>query len=147
MKRDLIDYQPVPAASGAITNHLLLRIPAEFSGSRAWRHNVGKAIPCDPFYAALRARDWSAMSRIRPVSFGLPGQPDIDGWLVIAPGLAVRLGVEVKAGNDTQTVEQRNVERLYNDAGCIYVLARDVDTGIQEIRTRLEEKQKWIVRP
>lgn len=135
-----------------LTKRLLVTIPREFPGSRVWRQNVGAGYPVDPIRSAMgmmaggRIKEAMALIRkTRPVTFGVPGQPDIDGWLHLA-GLAVRLGVEVKVGLDVQNREQLVAERVYTEAGAVYVVARDLDQAIAEIRKRKQEVEGCLRR-
>lgn len=80
-------------------------------GVRCWRANTGAAW--------LKGKG----GKMRPVSFGLPGQPDIMGWLRIG-GRAVFLGVETK-NPDTrgkQSPEQREFQRWLEEDGGVYLL-------------------------
>lgn len=111
-----------PAASGAptareIIHDLLIRIPVEFPGARAWRRNVGAAMTEHGF-----------------VRYGLPGEADITG---IAPG-GLRLEIEVKARRDRLSPAQVNFLSMVERAGGIAVVAHDVAQAIMEIRRRLE---------
>ena len=128
--------------SNALTNLILLAIPRDIPGARAWRSNQGGAYPMAPVQAALRASSLSECLAIlraaRPVRFGLPGLPDIDGFLPTGQ----RLGVEIKVGRDKLSADQLAVQKQYNIAGCVYVVATDgvadpVGTCLQAIRERM----------
>jgi hypothetical protein len=128
--------------ANALTNLLILAIPRDIPGARAWRSNQGGAYPAATIRAALHAGSYEATLAIlrsaRLLRFGLPGLPDIDGFL---PG-GRRLGVEVKIGRDQQSEAQKACEGIYNRARCVYVVARDegadpVGNCIEEITQRI----------
>ncbi len=104
-----------PTTAAAITAALLLRIPHEFP-ARVWRRNVGVAR--------------RGMIRIR---FGYPGESDIDGIIQVC-GLGVRLSIEVKAGDDRQSKQQISYETMIKKFGGIYIIARDVETAMVDLR-------------
>jgi hypothetical protein len=122
----------------------MLEIPRRFEGSRVWRRNTGGGYPVavvQHALALLRAGQVAAaiafLASARMVSFGLPGEPDVDGFLpLVGPTgepIGVRLGVEVKMGGDRQRADQKTCERVYTAGGCLYVLARDVERTMEQI--------------
>lgn len=126
-----------------LTRELLTAIPVRFPGSRVWRRNTGLGYPSAVIHQAVallrlgRALDAVALlNSARPVCFGQPGEPDIDGFIPIL-GMGVRLGVEVKAGRDRQRETQLVCERVYGAGGCIYILAHSVDEAIEKIAERV----------
>lgn len=100
--------------AGQITASLLLRIPEEIPGARVWRQNVIAAKVGDRFVRA-----------------GLPGMADISG---ILPG-GKRVEVEVKGPGDRLSEQQKSFRSMIQKSGGVYVVARDVDAAIAEIRS------------
>ncbi len=126
-----------------LTNMLLAEVPRRYKGARMWRRNVGTGIPPANVKAALgmlfRGDIEGAietLKRARPVSFGLAGEPDIDGFITIE-GLAIRAGIEVKI-DDKQSDAQKLFENMIRKSGGIYVLAYTFDEGIAELDRQVE---------
>lgn len=126
--------------ANAITNHILLEIPKRFPGARAWRRNVGSGYGMDIVQRAIRAlvagRPTEALMTLRntrPIRFGVPGEPDIDGW---APD-GRRIGIEVKAGRDVVSDDQMTFRTALLAAGGIHVIARDVEGALEDLRKQL----------
>lgn len=105
-----------------LTRTLLADIPRWFPGSRVWRRNVGAGIPYPIVKKAIATGDFS---NLRPLSFGLAGEPDLCGWLHWR-GLGIRLGVEIKR-KDKQSPEQIVMQNAMRKAGAIYIVARDAE--------------------
>ena len=128
-----------PSSANDLTAILLVEIPKAVPGSRVWRMSVGGAYPIEsiqPVKAALASGDAKAalemLNRTRPRMFGAVGLPDIDG--ILPDGR--RLGVEVKWGKDRQSDEQKVCQTVYDARGGVYIVARDVDTTIAELKRR-----------
>lgn len=125
-----------------LTAALLIEIPRRFP-ARVWRRNVGAGLPAASIQAALSAlragRTDSAINYLnrRHVRFGVPGEPDIDGIIAVrgscGGSYGVRLAVEIKAGKDRQSDDQRAFEAMLRKYGGIYVIARDVDGALADI--------------
>ena len=103
-----------------ITATLLIEIPKQIPGARAWRRNVGATVVGDRF-----------------IRYGLPGEADVTG---IYDGL--RLEIEVKAGKDKPTPEQLSFLKMIRNAGGIGLICRDVDETIAAIRAEWETRKK-----
>lgn len=134
-----------PATSTAdLTNKLLVAIQAEWPKSRLWKMKQGGGYPAASIKAVMglmmRGQFQEALELLRrsPVLMfgGLGGLPDLDGIMPIN-GYGVRLGLEVKFGADRQSEEQKTCQRIYEQSGAIYVVARDVDGCLAELRRRL----------
>ena len=129
-----------------LTARLLIEIPKHFAGSRVWRRNVGKAVGMDTvaqavrLIAAGRVKEGVTLLQSRPLKFGTPGEPDIEGILPIG-FCGCWLGVEVKTGRDKMTEGQVLFRDMIVRAGGIFVEARDVETALGEIATAVEEKR------
>lgn len=128
-----------------LTARLLIEIPREFPGARVWRRNVGKGIGLDTVKRAvglLRAGQIVAAVEIlqhRPVAFGVPGEPDIDGIMPIGR-YGVRVGIEVKVGADRLRDDQMAFRDMLLRAGGIFVLARSVEQAIKDLRAQVERQ-------
>jgi hypothetical protein len=64
----------------------------------------------------------------------LPGEADIDG--IVGPH-GRRLAIEVKAGRDKQSEAQRSFQKMIESHGGIYIIARDVEGALAELRGRI----------
>lgn len=132
--------------SNTLTATLLIRLPEEFP-CRVWRRN------CGVFYGAAAVQKaktlmsagrfnlaLSELQRARPVVSGPAGEPDIDG--VVRIGAAgVRLGIEVKVGRDKQRDSQTVCQHVYEAHGAIYLIARDVEQCIADLRAEIERRK------
>lgn len=128
-----------PSSANDLTAILLVEIPKAVPGTRVWRLSVGGAYPIaaiQPIKALLARGDAKAalemLNRTRPRMFGAVGLPDIDG--ILPDGR--RLGVEVKWGKDRQSDEQKVCQAVHDARGGVYIVARDVDTTIAELKRR-----------
>lgn len=73
----------------------------------------------------------------RFIKFGLVGSADILG--LVRGGIF--LAVEVKIGNDQQSPEQKNFERMIHRFGGIYILARSVKDATDGLTCALAVKR------
>lgn len=64
--------------------------------------------------------------RIRSMQTGVPGCPDIVGIYKDEQGVGRFVGIEMKTGSATQTMEQHDSERRITMLGGIYILARSL---------------------
>lgn len=82
---------------------------------RIWRANVGASTFQGP-YGNQR------------VTFGVPGQADLSG-IILDPttGKGTRLEIEVKSAVGRQRPEQVNYQKMIEQFGGIYILARSVE--------------------
>lgn len=132
----------IASSANELTAMLLLEIPKAVKGCRVWRQNVGGAYPIQAIKAVQSllikgdaAGALTLLNRTRPLMFGgLPGIPDIDG--IMPNGL--RCGVEVKFGLDQQSEEQKTCQRIYEERGAIYIIARDVEGCLAELRAKTQ---------
>lgn len=74
-----------------------------------------------------------SMDGERVIKFGLVGSADITG--ILRGG--TRLEVECKTGNATQSVEQKNFERMINRNQGLYIVARSVLDATNAVTDRL----------
>lgn len=104
---------------------------------RIWRQNVGMGYSYHQVKKLLAlvmrgelGAAIGASKGLRPITYGVPGQPDIMGVL-----LGGRLlGIEVKAEHGRQTSEQIAFQRMMERFGGLYILARsveDVETSLR----------------
>ena len=128
--------------SNELTNRLLVSIPAALPNVRVWRRNVGAGYPSSVVRSALVqlhrgdiAGAIRTLSCARPVKFGLEGEPDLDGF---AGPSGRRLGVEIKAGKDKQSEAQQVCQQVYERHGAVYLVARDVEQAIADLRERIK---------
>lgn len=135
---------PSSMSSGTITALLLTEIPKRYPQCRVWRRNVGMGYSASAVKAAISmirrgesqaAADLLACSR--PVTFGKPGEPDIDGF---AGPNGLRIGIEVKAGVDKQSDEQHACERVFREHGVVYIVARNVDDALAQLGEELQKR-------
>ena len=142
---------PTPTlTTNDLTARLLIEIPKHFPGARCWRRNVGKAVGMDTvaqavrLIAAGRIADGVLLLQSRPLKFGTPGEPDIEGILPIG-FCGCWLGVEVKTGRDKMTEGQVLFRDMIVRAGGIFVEARDVETALTSIKVAAESKRTGMV--
>jgi len=81
-----------------------------------------RAFGTDPRLRLWRANVGVARIGRRVIRFGVPGQADLTG---ILPG-GLRLEIEVKSATGRQSAEQKAFQRLIEQFGGLYVLARSV---------------------
>ena len=131
-----------PAKSTAdLTNKLLVAIQSEWTQCRIWKMTQGGGYPSASIKAAIgllmrgQCADALALLRRSPVLMfgGLAGLPDLDG---VTPD-GRRLGIEVKFGADRQSEDQKLCQRIYEERGAVYVIARDVDGCLAELRAKI----------
>lgn len=130
-----------PRNANDLTARLLVELPKQIKGLKCWRQSVGGAYPIQsiaPLKSAIARGDMAAAkeicSRIRPLHFGPPnGSADIGG--LMPDGTA--LGVEVKYGRDRQSPEQIICQSVFDKVGAVYVIARDVDEAVAEVKGRV----------
>jgi hypothetical protein len=96
-----------------IQQHILLTLGAR-PGLRIWRNNTGAV------------KDQHG----RLIRFGLVGSADILG--VLAPSGRF-VAIEVKTDVGRQSEAQRNFQRMIEDHGGVYILARSVDDAVRGI--------------
>lgn len=115
-----------------ILNDTLVKVSA-LPETFIWRNNTGTAwqgeeVATYPGTSIPVPPGVKVLVNARPVSFGLPGSPDIIGT---SRGRAI--GIEIKAALGRQSTVQRNFERAWRAAGGEYILDRDAEA----IRRRL----------
>jgi hypothetical protein len=113
--------------ANAITAGLLEELPKRYQHLRVWRNNRVKAM------AIGRG------GRQRMISAGVDGQADISG--IVGP-FGRRVEVEVKAGKDPMSEDQKNFRKMILDLGGIYAVARSVEGGIAELDAQLREEER-----
>lgn len=104
--------QGIMASEKEIQNQILIRFGARHD-MRIWRNNTG----------AIKVGE-------RFVSFGLKGSADILGLLRGGRFLAI----EVKAASGRQSPDQKSFQKMIEDFGGLYILARsveDVERGLE----------------
>jgi hypothetical protein len=116
-----------------ITSGLLIEIPKRFGGAVVmWRNN------------RIKAKAIGRGGALRMVSAGVDGQADLSGIAHVRySGLkkiaGVRVEIEVKGPRDRQSPQQRNFQQMIESHGGIYLLARDAESALAELETRLRE--------
>lgn len=71
------------------------------------------------------------------IRYGLKGSADITGILITGR----RLEIEVKTGNATQQVNQKNYEAMIKKFGGIYIVARSVEDALMCVQKALKDEQ------
>ena len=94
----------------------------------AWQGNqrrarVGETVRVEPGMVILTGA--------RTIRFGVPGSADIIGAHAGHP-----LAIEAKDEMGRQSEVQIHFERAWRKAGGIYILARDVDEAIHDLRNK-----------
>lgn len=87
---------------------------------RLWRQNTGTAISIDSIDPWKRGIPFRAHF-LRFIKFGLPGSADLSG--VLAPD-GRRLEIECKSPDERQKKKQQAYQRVIEQLGGIYIVAR-----------------------
>lgn len=117
-----------------MTAALLIEIPKRFSGCRVWRQNTGMGVPIASVkqaIACIMARDYKgAIAALSYTNrFGIVGGGDVSG--IMNGGR--RMEIEVKAGKDKQSDEQKGFQEMIRSLGGIYLVCRDVSVTLAEL--------------
>jgi len=67
------------------------------------------------------------------IAFGVKGGADITGLLTLPNGHGIRVEIEVKVGKDGQSMQQRKFQKMIENMGGIYILARNPIVVIQSL--------------
>jgi hypothetical protein len=134
-----------------LTAELLIAIPEAFPDTiRLWRSNTGGAVPMAVVRVAcamIRTGKIEAGIQMlqRPMKFGVLGGADLSGIMRRDVRLpyhsqrsinGVRLEIEVKAGADKQRPDQEAFQSMIESLGGVYIVARDVEGCLEELRRR-----------
>lgn len=127
-----------------------LMVAMSDAGSRMFRNNVGNGLMIRHGSTSIRNKIIEACAAVAEsrggsayrLQFGLcPGSSDLVGLteIVITPDMvgkriAVFTAAEVKYGNDQLQEAQSNFINAVRDAGGIGIVARDVESAIEELR-------------
>ena len=118
-----------------ITNELLIEIPARWPQVTCWRSNTGAGVgmhQVNSAIAALQVGNVAAALQFlrRPMKFGLIGSADISA--MIGPhGQFVQ--IEVKAGRDRQSEQQKKWQAVCVARGVPYIIARETRQAMEEL--------------
>jgi hypothetical protein len=87
--------------------------------------------------AAIRSlREWITRAT-NYVRFGMKGQADCTGVLILCTemgnNIGVRLEVETKSEKGRQTTQQKDFAHMMKSAGVIYLLVRSADDAVQQL--------------
>lgn len=113
-----------------LTAALLIEIPKRFPNLRVWRANRIKAL------AIGRG------GKPRMINAGVDGQGDVTGIAAVTLPccqrlIGLKIEFEIKAGRDRQSQAQKDFQAMIESHGGIYILARDVEQALGELRRRL----------
>ncbi len=122
-----------------LTRAILLEIPKHFP-ARCWRRNVGGGYPVHVVQKAIALLESGNIPQTlaflrhqRLVTFGLPGEADIDGIIGVA-GHGLRLGIEVKRGPDRIREDQERYGAMLRKYGGIWLVAHSVEEAVEGVR-------------
>jgi len=99
----------------AVLQRLVLARLNELPGVRVWRFNVGAAR--DPRSG-------------RVYKFGVPGQADLGGLMLLPSGIGQRLEVELKKRDGRQDADQKIWQAEIERYGGLYILARSLSDAL-----------------
>lgn len=130
-----------PTSTADLTNKVMVAVQAEWPRCRLWKMTQGGGYPAASIKAVIglmtRGEFQAALQllyRSPVLQFGgIPGMPDLDG---ICPD-GRRLGIEIKYGADQQRPDQIVCQRIYEERGAVYIVARDVEGCVQKLRLRM----------
>lgn len=124
----------------AIQNDTLVALSAE-PDTLVWRNNTGQAWQGQrierPIGSTVKIEPGMVILRnARPVTFGLPGSPDIIG---VSGGIP--LGDEIKTLTGRQAQMQRNFQARWEQCGGLYLLSRSPEEAVQALRQAKEQRK------
>lgn len=90
---------------------------------RLWRQNAGMA---------------RSMESNNVIRMGVAGCADLTGIVTIS-GIGIRLEIEVKTQKGRQSDQQIRFEKMVQDRGGIYILARSVDDAVSQLEEAINE--------
>lgn len=116
-----------------ILQETLIAVTAE-PGTMAWRNNTGQAwqgerISRAPGVMIQVERGMCILRNARPISFGLPGSPDIIG---VRDGRG--FGLEMKSLTGVLRETQPKFARAWQRAGGLYGVPRSVEEALRILR-------------
>lgn len=117
-----------------MTAALLIEIPKRMPRCRVWRQNTGMGVPIASVRraaACIHSGDIKgALSALSYTNrFGIVGGGDVSG--IMNGGR--RMEIEVKAGKDKQSDEQKAFQSMICSLGGIYLVCRSVDVTLAEL--------------
>lgn len=122
-----------------LQNRLILAIERKYPKSRVFRQNTGSAYPITTFKRALPfIQRGETPAWFRPVKYGVVGQGDIGGWINVG-GMAIAAHIEVKIDKDTQSEDQINFMNTVRRCGGIYVVAKELESGMRDLDAAVRE--------
>lgn len=122
----------------AVVSRTILALAKRWPRMRLWRQNTGVGVGWGVVQGAIKAQDWGALRRARPIRFGLPGQADVTG---ICPD-GRRLEVELKYGAGKQREEQKKFQKMIDATGGIYILANSHEEALMTFQERYEQERE-----
>lgn len=93
------------------------------------------------FYA-VRWNPNGVVNSAIPQTIGTVGQADINGLVSIRVGqrrVGVRLEIEIKSGQASQTDQQKSWQRMVESLGGIYILARSAEDAAKQLELKIAE--------
>lgn len=105
-----------------IQNEILMHVGSR-KDVRLWRQNAGVA---------------RSMESNNVIRMGVAGCADLTGIVTIS-GIGVRLEIEVKTQKGRQSDQQVRFEKMVQDRGGIYILARSVDDAVLQLEEAINE--------
>jgi len=91
---------------------------------------------------SVRWNQNGGVSSAVPIHVGTVGQADLNGTVSIRIGarrVGVRLEIEIKSGQASQTKEQKSWQRMTEALGGIYILARSAEDAAQQLELKIAE--------
>lgn len=128
----------------AILNDTLVALSEE-PDTLIWRHNTGQAWQGQRIERSIGSRievepGMVILRNARPISFGLPGSPDIIG---VSDGYAI--GPEIKKRSGRQAQIQKNFQQRWQACGGIYLLSRSPEQAVADLRREKDRRFTAIV--
>lgn len=127
-----------------LTADILVKIPKKFPHVRLWRQNTGAGVGMQQVREAIGHMRVGNISKAiaalgRPMKFGVVGGGDLSG--VIGPHDGKpggrRCEIEVKAGKDQQSDEQRAFMAMCQKMGGLYIVARSLEDVVDALEGKL----------
>jgi hypothetical protein len=116
--------------------HDIMRALGTMPFCRIWRQNVGMGYSYHQvkqligMVSAVQLQSALSFARtMRPISYGVPGMPDIGGVLIDGRSL----GIEVKTATGRQSSEQIAYQKMMTKFGGLYIVARSADDALNQL--------------
>ncbi len=119
---------------------VLIATQKEFLNIRIFQQHVGLFFKYGLLHVlkTQRIKDVQATCMSFAMKVGLKGMSDLFGIIKDENGVGRFIAIEIKTGKAVQTKEQKNYMKMVRNMGGIYIVGRDVDQVISDIKKELK---------